>query len=409
MAGPTFGPSGLQIQTATEIQADLSTYLQAQFGASLQTTNGNTVVGQLVSALAQLLATYQEGIDAAYQANTLDGADGVNLDRLVEALGLTRNVSTSTIVPVTFANAKAAGVTIPQGALITLGATGDQFAVVSSVVVPALGNIAGELIAIVAGPTAVAAAQTTWQITTPFTDSNFITLTNTAGTPGTDQESDAALRTRVLFSAHLPGNSTVEALRANLADLDGIETARVYENTSLVTGITSPVSIPLLPGKAFVAVLAGPTAALPATVAPIIFDHKPAGIATYGSTSTTVTDADGFLVPISYEQATGIECYVEVTLAGVSSGLYDAIRAAIIAYIGNGGAASGLGIGGTIVKVGLEAVIYDATKVNGVSTCTNISGLTFDIVNPPVNAANLTLPWNQYPKITNNAHITIHP
>jgi uncharacterized phage protein gp47/JayE len=410
MAGPTFGPSGLQIQTVDQIQADLSTYLQAQFGASLQTLNGKTVVGQLVSALAQTLVTYQEGIDAAYQANTLDGADGVNLDRLVEALGLTRNVATSTIVGVTFANSGGVAVVVPQGAIITLGATGAQFGVIASVTVPAGGNIAAQLGALVSGPTQVTAGQTTWQITTPITNSSFLTLTNAAdGAPGLDQESDAALRTRVLFSAHLPGNSTLEAIRANLADLDGIDAVRVYENVNIATGITTPVAIPLLPGKSFVAVVAGSTAALPAVVAPVIYGHKPAGIATYGSTSTMVTDAEGYAVPISYEQATGIEVYIDVTLTGVSSTLYTAIATALQTYVGNGGAASGVGIGGKLVKVALEAVIYDASKVNGVSTCTDITGLAFDIENPPVNTANLTMPWNQYPKITNLAHITIHP
>lgn len=413
MAGPTFGPSGLQIQTVDQIQADLSTYLQAQFGASLQTTNGKAVVGQMVSALAQLLVTYQEGIDAAYQANTLDGASGVNLDRLVEALGLTRNIATSTIVPVTFASSKPVGaISIPKGVIITLGATGAQFVTTATISVPALGTTASSIIALVAGPTAVSAGQTTWQITTPFTDSSFISLTNTIGAPGLDQETDAALRTRVLFSAHLPGNSTVEAIRANLADLDGIDTVRVYENTAITPGITSPVVISLLPGKSFVAVVSGPTAALPAVVAPVIYNHKPAGISTYGSTSTTVTDADGYLVPISYEQAIGVEFYIDVTLAGVPATLYDAVRAALIAYVGNGSAASGLGIGGTLVKVALEAVIYDATKVNGVSTCTNISGLKFDALPPPagpINTNNLTVAWNRFPMITNSAHIAIHP
>lgn len=409
MAGPTFGPSGLQIQTATEIQADLSTALQAQFGVSLQTLNGSTVIGQLVSALAQTLATYQEGIDAAYQANTLDGAAGVNLDRLVEALGLTRNVATSTIVPVTFHNAKAAIVTVPQGALITLGASNAQFVTMAAVAVPASGAAAGQIIALVAGPTQVSAGQTTWQINTPFADSNFITLTNSDGTPGLNQETDADLRTRVLFSAHLPGNSTLEAIRSNLADLDGVDTVRVYENTSVITGIATPVVIPLLPGKSFVACVAGPTAALPGTIAPIIYGHKPAGIGTYGNTSTTVTDSEGYAVPISYEQATGVECYVEVTLTGVSSTLYDTIRAAIISYIGSGSAAEGVGIGGTLVRVALEAVIYDASKVNGVSTCKDITGLKFDTVNPPVNTTNFAIPWNQYPMVLNSAHVVILP
>lgn len=406
MPGPTFGPSGLQIQTATEIQAELSNYLQAVFGASLQSLNGATVVGQLVSALAQVLASYQEGIDYAYQASTLDGAAGVNLDRLVQNLGLTRNIATGTTVTLHVANSNVGAVVIPQGAVITLAATGTLFGVIDPTVVPPLGAIDVPIIALTSGPFEVAANQTTWVITTSFVGSNFLTLTNpTAGTPGTLQETDAELRIRTLQSAHLPGNATVDSIRSAIADLDGVTQVRVFENTKDTAGITSPVNIPLLPGHSFTAVVRGSASA--ADVGPIIYAQKAAGIGTYGDTAYSVTDADGFTTIVNYEAAAPVTIFVSATIAGVSSSFKATIQAAIAAYIGTT-STSGLGMGGTIVGIALDAIIYDATKVNGVSTCTGITLLKFDTANPPVNTANLAVAWNEYPvTVADDAHIAL--
>jgi len=406
MPGPTFGPSGLQIQTATEIQTEISNYLQSAFGTSLQSLNGTTVVGQLVSALAQVLSSYQEGIDYAYQASTLDGAAGVNLDRLAQNLGLTRNIATGTTVTIHMANSSAGAVPIPQGAIITLGATGDLFGVIDPTVAPPAGAVDVPVIALVTGPTEVTAGQTTWTITTPFVGSNFLTLTNpAAGNAGTDQESDADLRARVLNSAHLPGNATVDSIRTAIADLDGVTQCRVFENVKDTTGITSPVVIPLLPGHSFVAVVRGSATA--ASIGQIIYAQKAAGIGTYGDTSYSVTDADGFTTVVRYETAAPSTIFVSATIAGVPSSFKATIQQAVAAYIGTSGL-SGLGMGGTIIGIALDAIIYDATKVNGVSTCTGISSLKFDTANPPINTANLPIAWNEYPvTVADDAHIAL--
>lgn len=406
MPGPTFGPSGLQIQTATEIQTEISNYLQAAFGASLQSLNGTTVVGQLVSALAQVLSSYQEGIDYAYQASTLDGAEGVNLDRLVQNLGLTRNIATGTTVTIHMANSSVGAVVIPQGAIITLGATGALFGVINATVAPPLGAVDVPVVALVTGPLEVAANQTTWAITTAFVGSNFLTLTNpAAGLTGTAQETDGELRVRTLQSAHLPGNATVDSIRAAIADLDGVTQVRVFENTKDAAGITTPVNIPLLSGHSFTAVVRG--SAPSSTIGPIIYAQKAAGIGTYGDTSYTVTDADGFSTVVKYETAAPSTIFVAATITGVSSSFKATIQAAVAAYIGTT-ATAGLGMGSTIIAIALDAIIYDATKVNGVSTCTGITGLAFDTANPPINTANLAVAWNEYPvTVADDAHIAL--
>ena len=407
MPGPTYGPSGLQIQTATEIQADLAAYLASEFGVSIQATNGQAVIGELVSALSQVLLLHQEGIDGIYQSLHVDGAAGVNLDRLAQWLGLTRNAATFSTVGVDIANSDGIGHAVPQGAIVQHVPTGKLFGVVAGVVSPAAGSIAANLRALDSGPIVVLAGDA-WAWVTSFAGSTFLTVTNAAaGVPGTSEETDADLRIRILASAHLPGKGTVQAIRSAIADLDGVTYCQVFENTAITPGILVPVAIPGLPGKSFVAVVVGGVAA---DIAALIFAQKPAGIATYGNTATVVTDSEGYLHTILFETAAAQAIWASVRVAGVTTAFDTAIKDAIISYVGGtlstGDVVQGLSVGATIVASALEAAIFDATKINGKSTCTGVTLLKFDTVFPAVNTANLPLAWNRYPA-TLGANITV--
>jgi len=407
VAGPTYGPEGLQIQTATEVQADLSAYLQGQFGTTLQSLNGNTVIGQLVSALSQVLVAHQEGIDGVYQSLHLDGAQGVNLDRLVQLVGLTRNAATATTVTVQIHNGGAIAAVLPAGTVIQHTATGALFSTVAASLIAIGGTNSIDLRANATGPLDITALSA-WTFVTSFVGVSGCTIANAVGgTSGTAQESDADLRLRVLYSAHLPGKGTVQAIKSALADLDGVTYANVYENTSDTAGITSPVSIPLLPAHSFVAVTVGGAAS---DIANVIYDQKPAGIKDYGSTAYTITNAEGDPVVVHFEQATSATITVQVQLTGIGTAYDTAIADAIISYIGGtlstGDTAPGLGVGATVVLAGVACAAYDATKVNGSSNCTGIPAIAISISPAPPASANVTLPWNQYP-VTSAANITI--
>ena len=94
-------------------------------------------------------------------------------------------------------------------------------------------------------------------------------------------------------------------------------------------------------------------------------------------------------------------------MSSFSTAIKDALITLIGGTLSTGQTVFGLGVGSTLVGSALECAIYDATKVNGKSACTGVSLLKFDYAPaPPVNTANLTLPWNQYP-ITGIANITL--
>lgn len=386
MPGPTLNASGLQIQTADEIRADLAAYLSAQFGVSIQALTGNAVIGQMTAALSLVLSQVQEGLDGVYQSGYLDGAQGVNLDRLVQLIGITRNAATQSTGAVVLTNAGGAPVNVPAGATYQNTATGDVFAIVAAVAVPALGAIAAELRAVSTGPVPMPAT-ITWAVVSSYAGSGDITCTNpVAGTDGTDQETDANLRLRAIQSAHLPGKGTVDAIRAALLDLDGVTECSVFENVAITPGITSPVAIPLLPGKSFVAVVRGGVAA---DIADEIWAQKPAGIETYGATSVSVTDSMGFAHTVKFEAAAPTSIFVDLTISG-SNATFDAgIKAAVLAYINDT-----LSVGEQCVAVRVQAAAVGAAGDN-VSGCT----LLLDDVFPPVSSGNLAIAWNRYGSI----------
>lgn len=412
MPGPTYGPDGLQIQTVTEVQADLAAYLQSEFGTTIQATNGQTVIGQLVSALSQILVQHQEGIDGVYQSLHLDGAQGVNLDRLVQLLGLTRNAATASTCTITVANTGPALCTVPTGAVFQHTQTGTLWSVDVGGNVPVAGAASFASRSIELQPIAIPALSA-WTWVTSFVGANFTAISNAASSElGTYQETDAALRLRVLQSAHTAGKGTVQAIRGAIADLDGVTSCVVFENVSNAPGITSPVVIPLLPAHSFVAcVIAPATPQMEQAIAGVLYDQKPAGIATYGNTAVTYTDPDGVPYVLNYELATSTAIVISATVSGGMAAFSTAIKDAIITYIGGtlstGDTVLGLGMGSTIVASALECAIYDATKVNGKSACTGVSNLLFDYAPaPPVNSANLTMQWNEYP-ITSIASIVL--
>lgn len=389
------GPTGLTIDTADEILADLVATAQASFGASIQAANGNSVIGQLLSGQAQELLLLQEGLDGVYQSGYLDGAEGIGLDRLAEDVGLTRLPAVATVVAGLFANSAGAIVNVPIGALLQLVATGATFAVVAGVAVPAGGNIVGSLRAIETGPQVVGITVAAgWTILTPFAGSTSITFANTvAGTTGTDQEIDADFRLRIEQSAHLPGLTTLDAMRAAVRAVAGITQAAVFNNDTDIAGIVTPVVIGLLPPHSFVVVTLGGD---DTAIAAAIFANKPLGIASYGGITVNVPDSDGFLVPIKLQHATATTATVVATLAGMTHddvlAVTAAIRLAIQAYMASR-------------KMG-QLVIYDAVLFaifnNAGPLCTGVT-LTINGV-----AGNLSIAWDHYP-VSLNADITLNP
>jgi uncharacterized phage protein gp47/JayE len=382
MPGATMTAAGLSIQTIDQIRDELAAALQTAFGPSIKAKTAKAVAGALVQAIAEVDSLEQEAILAVYQAFTLDGAEGVSLDRLVAIGGLTRKPATQSLVDVTLTPPAGPAVNVPQGALIENTATHDLFAVVSAVVVPGGTPTAAVLRAVSTGSVPVPLGAS-WAWISAFVGSATLGVTNAAdGTEGDSEESDASLRLRFLASYHAPGSGTLASILANTLAVAGVQgDARAFENVELATGITAPEIVSTLPGKSFVVVERG---GANADVAAAVFTRKPAGIKAHGSTVVMVTDGEGFQHAIGIEVAAVVTVHIELTITGGDAANEAAVKAAVQAY------GDTLQIGSDVIAL---RVISAALAVAGA----NVTDVTakIDVIDPPIAVGNLSVDWNK--------------
>jgi hypothetical protein len=215
---------------------------------------------------------------------------------------------------------------------------------------------------------------------------------------GRNLETDLAFRLRRLLLLSAQGDATVEAILADVLNVDGVLEAKVFENTTLVTNGDG------VPGKAFETVVHGP-AATDEAIAEAIFNSKAAGIQAYGTDiSETVTDAQGETHLIQATRATLIEIWIEITLSvntdPLNGSVYpangDALVREAIAALGDQ-----LGIGDDVIAERVKSVVF---SVDGVL---DITGFLIDIVDPPLGSANIAIGSRELADI-DTARITVN-
>ena len=137
-------------------------------------------------------------------------------------------------------------------------------------------------------------------------------------------ETDAEVRARIKNSLAGRGASVADALLAAVLNARGVKDARLYINE---TDTTDSIGIP---SHSIAVVTRNGNAA---AIAQAIFDNKPPGIGTYGTTTKIVTDAAGNEHSVSYTSysAKMIQIYPYITL--LEGGDQDAIRDAVVPAI----------------------------------------------------------------------------
>jgi len=195
--------------------------------------------------------------------------------------------------------------------------------------------------------------------------------------PGSNIETDPALRLRRDSALRSSGSATVEAIYAALVLIDDVEQVVVVENTE-----DHPVGD--LPGKSFEAIVLGGTKA---DVAVTLWREKPAGIKTYGTTTETITDSMGFDHDICFSRPTEVRLYVNYELT-VDADLYpangnDQVKAAVVAH------AQTLGVGVDVIALQFKAIPLDIAGV------IDVIDFDIDIIDPPVGIVNIPITTRQ--------------
>jgi uncharacterized phage protein gp47/JayE len=364
--------SGLTDQGFTALRtADFLTAIRDEYDAKLVAAgyeavadwDSDLVVGALTAIMAQQLGTLSEATQALYDAFDVDAATGVQLSSLARMVGVTRNRATYSTATVTITGT--AGTQIPQGRLVEGGGEDDRarWETTEDATIGGGGTVAVVVQCTTAGLVEAGAGEID-RIVTPL--SGWTSVTNAAAaSAGQDAESDDELRVRRAQSLQVSGSRSVDALRANLLELDYVQAAVVIANGSASAETVEGVS---MPASSWLAVLYPNTltAAQKEEVFEVLFAYHPFGIRAAGTDVTaTLTKEDGFDLTMGFDWATETTANVTVTVtleSGYVLGDVSAeLEAAITEYI------EGRTVGDPLRRLAIQGL---AAAVEGIATAT---------------------------------------
>lgn len=163
-------------------------------------------------------------------------------------------------------------------------------------------------------------------IATPVLGWDSVTNPISANT-GRFKETDAELRERFRVSKFERASNILEALYSALINLDAVEQVVIYENDTDVTDAKG------IPAHSFLPIVLG---GISTNIAQTIWENKPLGIRSFGNTSVTIYDSQGFPHDIGFERPNPVNVYISIEI--VTDSNYpqdgdDVMKTAIAAYM----------------------------------------------------------------------------
>lgn len=395
---------GLVIETPDEIRTAINTRMQEEFGLSIDLSDG-TIEGVVIAIIAERLGELWELAEAVQSSQDPDTATGAALDGLCALTGTQRLEARESTVTLTLTGTNAT--VVPAGSRASVTGTEDEFETDADATLATLtswanttayvvgdrrtnssrcyvctgaGTSAGsggptttsdeitdgtvtwrymgegaaavdaDATAVETGPT-VATSGSIVNIETPISGwSSVINLLD--ADLGNDIESNEDLRIRREVELATPGSSPIDALRADLLEVDGVTAVTVFANN---TDVTDDDGVP--PHAVECLVQGGEDQdiwdALLASVA--------AGIATYGDEVGTAEDSAGNSHDMAFSRPEELSIYVDVTLIK-DPDTYpldgdDQVKAAIVAY------GDSIAAGKDVVASRISAAVFGVTGV----------------------------------------------
>lgn len=307
-------PEGFNKKTLADILKSVGDRQRAVFGAAYD-TGTSTAAGQLNGTFASELAEGWELLEEAYHGADPDAAAGYLLTALAGLTGTIRRPaapSKSRRQQLTLN----AGATVNAGSLIAHAGRPDILFATDTAVTNGGGSPAsfeviatctqnGAIPALAGALTVIVNPVSGWTATTNISDA----------TLGRDIDSDTVLRQRREAQLALRGGSTVQAIAADLLDVESVPELEDMRDVSVLENATDAV-VNGMPPHAFEALIDdGDTPTIDDDlIAQIILDGKPAGIATTGSSSGTALDANEDPVTVYFSRVTLRPVYIDITV-----------------------------------------------------------------------------------------------
>jgi len=126
--------TGFTLKRLTDIISDLKTKAIAVFGPDI-TTDDDSVFGQIIATFSDQLATLWEGLQAVYDSQKPDAAEGIQLDDVADLNGVTRLPATASIVIGVLTGTPTT--VIPIASIASVNPTDEQFSLLAAVTLDA--------------------------------------------------------------------------------------------------------------------------------------------------------------------------------------------------------------------------------------------------------------------------------
>lgn len=348
-------PEGFKAKTLQEIQTEIKSRLRSEISQSLDLSTPSPM-GQIVGVFASSMREAWELAQAVYSAGSILTATGFPLDLVAANTGAKRDGATKSQVEATV-NLNA-GVTLPLGTVASVdGDSTARFVTLAAVTngggVPADFTVQMESESF--GPV-VANAGTLTTLVDSVVGWNSITNVEDA-TEGQLQESDASLKAKQRAERAANGSGSIPGLRAALLQVDGIQSAKVFENvTGQFVGIQPPYTIECV-------IFDGPSPVVANDdIAQVIWNNKAGGAITFGLVTGVATDVEGDPHDVLFSRPSVLDIYLEIDVK-VSPQLFPTDGQAQIQQAVADYGDENLGVGDDVILSALCQPIFDVPGV----------------------------------------------
>ncbi len=295
---------GFELKTLDEIKSEIEADELLLIDTALD-VSAEQPLGQLNGINASKFAELWELMQTFANAMNPNAAENFLLDNICAITGTRREPAKKSTVSLDITVTAAFEATAGQITINVVNQPDVLFKNVDAIGPLTAGTHAVDFACTVTGPIYAPAGLLT-VITTPVTGLTSVTNPLDA-VPGSQVEQDAALRVRRQDELTAPGASTVDSIRTDVLEVEGVQQCYVYENVTLTTNSEG------LPGKSIEVVVYD--GAIPeaddADIGQAVWDSKPAGVETYGDTTEIVEDSTGTDRAVKFSRAEVKEVWLE--------------------------------------------------------------------------------------------------
>ncbi len=297
--------AGFNRKRLPEILSDIESGTKEVFGQDLDVTP-QSPNGQFNGLIASALSTLWELAENVYHSIDFTQASGERLDALLELLGLPpRRGAIYSGTQIDFLGS--AGVTIPSGTSISSSSSATVLYTELAVIIDSSGEASVTASPIAEGAISVVANEMDL-LTTPITGVTTVDNPNAdvVGILVTPAETDAQIRQRLLGSSG--GVSVTNSqlrMESILRGLEGVIESVLYVNS------TSSVDARGIPAKSYALVIEGGD---DIAIGNTLWLNHSAGIGTFGSTSASITDAQGICHKMNFSRPRDAIALLQITV-----------------------------------------------------------------------------------------------